>query len=144
MEPREIAQVFNDSYERLMQTAEGGLAFYREFYAILMERSELAAEKLRGLEVERQVKNLQSAVITLMLVYGSGDVEYAQRLGERHGKRGLDIPPELYVVWLDCLMEAVSRYDRKFDGRVEAAWRGLLAEGIAVMVREYDRGAEDV
>ena len=140
MEPREIAQVFNDSYERLMRSPEGGLAFYREFYVILMERSELAAEKLRGLDVERQVKTLQAAVITLMLTYGSGDVEYAKRLGERHGQRGLGIPPELYVVWLDCLIEAVSRYDGKFDGRVEEAWRGLLSEGIAVMVREYDRG----
>jgi hypothetical protein len=64
--------------------------------------------------------------------------DYLQRLAERHSKRGADIPPRLYGVWLDCLIETVRRFDPKFNENVAVAWRSVLSKGIEFMTARYE------
>ena len=42
----------------------------------------------------------------------------------------LDIKPELYDSWLECLVKAARKYDADFSSEIEDAWRGALAPGI--------------
>ena len=59
------------------------------------------------------------------------------RLAELHSRSQLDIRPELYDQWLDCLVEAAGRHDPSFSPGVERAWRETLAVGIALMRSRY-------
>jgi hemoglobin-like flavoprotein len=67
--------------------------------------------------------------------------EYLRQLAERHSKQGVDVPPELYSVWLDCLIETVRRFDPKFNDEVGNAWRRVFSKGIEFMASKYNRDA---
>lgn len=59
------------------------------------------------------------------------------RLGESHGRSGLNIAPELYSVWVNTLMDTVRTHDSEADDNVEAAWRLTLRRGIELMTSLY-------
>ncbi len=62
---------------------------------------------------------------------------YLRRIAEIHSRVRLDIKPELYDLWLDCLVQAVSEFDPSYDKNVELAWRNVLAHGIQIMKSGY-------
>ena len=45
----------------------------------------------------------------------------------------MDTRPELYALWLECLIQAVQQFDPSFDEDVERVWRLGLKTGIAFM-----------
>lgn len=51
--------------------------------------------------------------------------------------RKLDIHPELYDLWLECLIETVAEFDDGFRDEVELAWRLVLSPGIVYMKFKY-------
>jgi hypothetical protein len=135
----ELVQIFNDSYHRIMSTPERSRAFYRAFYDLLMASSREAASKFRGADMEKQIHMLQASVTILLSYYAAGvKDDYLERLAERHGKRGVDISPELYAVWLKCLVENVRRFDSRFNEDVEVAWRSVFEKGIEFMTSRYN------
>jgi len=64
--------------------------------------------------------------------------DYLQRLAECHSKRGADIAPRFYAVWLDCLMETARRLDPKFNDEVAMAWRSVFSKSIEFMTSRYE------
>ena len=141
MDHDELAQSFNDSYERVMNKSANSGEFFYAFYDLLMGRSAEAASKFRGTDMEKQVRILHSSVSVLMAFYGTDSQDdYLQKLAERHSKRGADISPRLYSVWLDCLIETARRFDPKFNDDVATAWRAVFSKGIAFMTSRYEEG----
>ncbi len=63
--------------------------------------------------------------------------KYLESLAERHSRRGVDIKPELYSLWLDSLLMTVKGLDPKFTPKVEKAWREVMSEGIKYMNSKY-------
>ena len=59
-------------------------------------------------------------------------------LARVHGPQAADIPPTLYVLWLNALLDTVREWDPKFDAQVELAWRLTLAPGITYLQFCYD------
>ena len=49
----------------------------------------------------------------------------------------LAIRPELYDLWLDCLIRAVREHDRSFSSETERAWRNVMERGIEFMKSRY-------
>ncbi len=49
----------------------------------------------------------------------------------------LDIPPWMYAVWLDCLLETIREFDPAIDAQTEAAWWDVMAIGIKFMIERY-------
>jgi hypothetical protein len=89
--------------------------FFVAFYDLLTATSDEATSKFRNTDMAEQVRTLQSSVTVLLNFFvSSRQDEYLGKLAERHSKRGVDIPPELYSVWLDCLIETVRQFDPKF------------------------------
>ncbi len=135
----ELAQTFNDSYERVLSQSANTGEFFSAFYLLLVGKSPEAASKFRDTDMEKQVRMLHASVSVLMVFYGSDSQDvYLQKLAERHGKRGVDISPRLYLVWLDCLIETVGRFDPKFNDDVAAAWRAVFSKGIEFMTARYE------
>lgn len=135
----DLARIFNDSYERVMHgPGKSSGEFFVAFYDLLTATSDEAASKFRNTDMAEQVRTLQSSVTVLLNFFvSSRQDEYLGKLAERHSKRGVDIPPELYSVWLDCLIETVRQFDPKFKDDVAAAWRVVFSKGIEVMTSRY-------
>jgi len=86
-----------------------------------------------------QVHVLQSSVAFLLNFFITNrQDEYLVQVAERHSKRGVDVRPELYSVWLDCLIETVREFDPKFNGDVATAWRVVFSKGIEFMTSRYE------
>jgi hemoglobin-like flavoprotein len=135
----ELARIFNDSYERVMR-APGRKSgeFFVAFYDRLIKTSDEVASKFRNTDMAEQVRMLQTSVTILLNFFATGrQDDYLVQLGERHGKRGVGIPPRLYSVWLDCLVETVRQFDSKFNEELATAWRAVFAKGIEFMTSRY-------
>jgi hemoglobin-like flavoprotein len=130
-------QTFLDSLKRCLAVPH----FLEEFYASFMASSPEVAEKFRGVDPVRQAQVLAESLYALAVVAqgqaGSPAWGDFPRLAERHSRRDLDIRPELYDLWLECLLGSVRRCDRACDQNVEEAWRETLAIGIRYLRSQY-------
>ena len=140
----QLARIFNDSYERVMHgLGRSSGEFYVAFYDLLTATSDEAASKFKNTDMAAQVRMLQSSVTVLLNFFvTSCQDEYLGQLAERHGKRGVDISPELYEVWLECLIETVRQFDSKFNDDVATAWRVVFSKGIGFMTSRYEGSLE--
>jgi hypothetical protein len=59
------------------------------------------------------------------------------RLADLHSRSQLDIRPDLYVTWLDCLVKAASQHDPEFSPEIGEAWRQALTPGIEYLSARY-------
>ncbi len=141
MDQNELAQIFNDSYERVMNAPGKSGEFFSAFYDLLIATSPEAAGKFRDTDIEKLVKMLHASVALLLAYYGTGTQDgYLRKLAERHSKRGADIAPRLYQIWLDCLIETAHRFDPMFNDDAEIAWRAVFSKGIEFMASMYQEG----
>ena len=139
MDQNDVAMIFNDSYDRIMRGFRKSGEFFSAFYALLIASSPEAANKFRDTDMAKQVQMLRASVAIMVAFYGKGvEDDYLRKLAERHSKRGADIPPRLYSVWLDCLLETVRRFDPKFNDDVAIAWRSVFSKGIEFMTSRYE------
>jgi hemoglobin-like flavoprotein len=141
MDQNELARIFNDSYERVVNAPGETGGFFVAFYNHLIATSPEAASKFRDTDMEKQVRMLHASVAILLAFYGSdGQGDYLRKLAERHSKRGTDITPRLYQIWLTCLIETARQFDPKFDDDVATAWRAVFSKGIEFMASRYEEG----
>lgn len=126
---------FNDSLNRCNVKAD----FTERFYTRFMAASPAAAEKFRGADMTKQQRMLRGSLY-MMISAAHGKADGLAHLGDiarRHGRSDRDIAPELYDVWLDCLLDTVRECDPRATPEVEAAWRTVLRSGIEFMKARY-------
>ena len=127
--------LFNDSLQRCY----GKPGFIDRFYSLFLASSDEVATKFKDTDFKKQKHLIASSLYFMMAAsYGKpeGDL-HLKRIAELHGRRKLNIRPELYDLWLDCLIRAVSQYDSSFDASTERVWRLIMGQGIAVMKSQY-------
>jgi hemoglobin-like flavoprotein len=133
MSEREV-ELFNDSLERCTASAD----FLHRFYALFLASSGEVAKKFEHTDFRKQTRLLRTSLYIMML--SSDEPEpgaHLERLAKRHGRAGLDIKPELYDLWLDCLIQTAAEFDPRFDARSASAWRRVLQPGIEFMKSRY-------
>ena len=127
-------ELFNDSLERCASRSD----FLSRFYSLFLASSAAVAEKFEHTDLKKQARMLKISLYIMMLTSGESEREaQLESLARRHGRAELDIKPELYDLWLDRLVEAVSEADPKFDAAIEVAWRRVLQPGIDFMKSRY-------
>ena len=84
-----------------------------------------------------QQQLLRHGIMNLVLVARSLPTTRLRQLGESHCRARLDIGPELYGLWVDCLLATLAKHDPDFDEALRKEWRDVLEAGIAVMRRHY-------
>lgn len=116
-------------------------SFLLDFYGVFMDSSEDVRRRFQGTDFTMQTRILADSLWVMANVAQAekrspawGDLP---RLAERHSRRGLDIPPNLYDQWLECLVQTVRKHDPLFSPEIEAAWRETLAVGIEYMRSKY-------
>ncbi len=115
--------------------------FLRHFYDAFIDSSDEVREKFRRTDFPRQTRVLADSLFVLA-VAAQGLPESAARsslpfLAERHDRAHLDIRPELYDRWLDCMVGTARTHDPDFTPEIEEAWRRTLTVGIEYMRSRY-------
>ena len=131
------ADVFIPSLKRCLDRPE----FLLDFYAFFMDSSEEIRRKFANTDIKKQTRVLADS-FWAMSVAAQGPRTSAAwgdlpRVAARHNRHDLDIPPHLYDIWLDCLIQAVRKHDVQFSAEVETAWRTSLAASIDYMRSKY-------
>jgi len=115
--------------------------FMLDFYGLFMARSDEIRARFANTDFKRQTRVLAESLWVMAVAAQApkespawGDLP---RLARMHARDKLDIRPELYDDWLDCLIEAAQRHDPLFSPELEEAWRDTLAVGIAYMRSKY-------
>jgi len=130
-------EVFLASFGRCRSTAGFLDAFYQRFIA----SSDEVRAKFAGSDMMRQVSMIEDSLyVVANAVLGEegsparGDLP---RLAARHSRQDLDIRPELYDLFLECLVVTVRTHDPLFSPEVEAAWRETMGFGIDYFRKRY-------
>jgi len=112
-------------------------AFYQRFVA----SSDEVRAKFAKTDMLRQVQMLEDTLFVVANAVqgeeGSPARSDLPRIAERHSRRDLDIGPELYDLFLECLNVTVRTHDPKFSPEVEAAWREVMGFSIDYMRKRY-------
>lgn len=113
--------------------------FIDTFYEHFLAKSEEVKEKFRNTDFSRQKLMLRESLLMMLLVNQNepGAIQELERLGERHSRRGVNIPPHLYDLWLDALCEAVEKHDPEFKPALVEKWRAAMRPGIKMIVSRY-------
>jgi len=136
MDPRS-RDAFLASFNRCRASAGFLEAFYERFVA----SSEEIRAKFAQTDMKRQVRMLEDSLYVIAVAVQGEQGSLARgdlpRIAARHSRSDRDIRPELYDLWLECLIEAVRSHDPQFSPEIEAAWRVTLAFGIDYMRARY-------
>ncbi|HVN86095.1 MAG TPA: globin [Candidatus Binatia bacterium] len=126
--------LFNDSLEYCRSSPEFLTRFYEHFIATSSEVASLFA----ATDFAHQRRVLGTALYTIMGQCRSSSVPpELEAIARRHSRSDRNVRPELYDLWLDCLLQAVREFDPRFTARTEHAWRVVLSVGIAFMKSRY-------
>jgi hemoglobin-like flavoprotein len=112
-------------------------AFYQRFVA----SSDEVRAKFAGTDMLRQVQMLEDSLFVVANAVQGEEGSPARgdlpRIAARHSRKDLDIGPQLYDLFLECLIVTVRTHDPKFSPEVEAAWRETMGFGIDYMRKRY-------
>ena len=128
---------FNDSLERCQTNP----CFLTEFYKKFVVSNPEVQKKFERTNMHQQKMMLHASLYMIMLSTRDNEAAgvYMERVAKRHSRAELDIPPELYDLWLETLIKTVSEIDSIYSDKVEQAWRKVMSHGIAFMKSRYDQ-----
>ncbi|MEO8199409.1 MAG: globin domain-containing protein [Gemmatimonadota bacterium] len=107
--------------------------FFRAFYNRLLASDPAIPPYFAHTRFDKQEKLLQHGISLLLIFARRPNPNLLERITERHGSAGLNVPYRLYPVFLQSFLDTVREYDPAFDAGHDAAWRAALAPGISVM-----------
>ncbi|HCV79220.1 globin domain-containing protein [Pseudomonas oryzihabitans] len=112
-------------------------AFFDDFYQRFLASSPRVREKFVHTDMAAQKLLLRQGIMNLVLVARGMPATKLRQLGESHCRARLDIGPELYDLWVDCLLATLAEHDPDFSPALRQEWRDVLEAGIAVMRSYY-------
>jgi len=62
---------------------------------------------------------------------------HIETIAKTHNRNGYDIPPSLYVLWLDALCETISELDPEYSIELEQYWRNNMQPSIDFITSAY-------
>ncbi|WP_413112492.1 globin [Thaumasiovibrio sp. DFM-14] len=128
-----IQETFNDSYDRCLQHKD----FFSVFLHTFQQQEGDIAQKFAHLDAKRLQGMLKGAIYMIMLSINSVDARTKlHQYGKKHGPNGVNVTPEDYDTWLDCLLFSVKVCDPLYDEQIEQAWRTCFQFGIDIMKEE--------
>ncbi len=113
--------------------------FLDRFYELFLAQSPKIAQKFKHTNMEAQKKVLKTGLAN-MIAYAQGKPSgkiVIDRLAKSHSRDQLDIPPQMYPLWTNSLIKALSEYDRKWTPETQVAWKELLDIGVKAISAGY-------
>lgn len=108
--------------------------FLDSFYSLFLAKSPAIASMFANTDFKLQKLMLRQSLLEMICFARGmdGTSEEIERLSAKH--RQLDVPPEMYSMWLDSLCEAVSKHDPEFTQNLEMRWRETMSPTIEKMI----------
>ena len=133
-------EIFDSSYERILNTQKNGLGFFESFYQHFLNADDNITKRFENTNMALQQSMLKKSFYSLFAFYASGQTDDSlSRIAEKHNHKNLNIHPRFYDTWLECLIANVSQFDDEFCEDIELAWRLVMAPGITYMKFKYDK-----
>ena len=126
-------ELFNDSLDR----CSGRPGFLDRFYEHFLASSDEVAEKFERTDFRKQTRMLKASLYIIMMAERPECAAHMERIAKLHSRTELDIKPELYDQWLDCLLRTVEEFDPSFDMDTKIAWTRILQHGLEFMKSGY-------
>jgi hypothetical protein len=123
------------SYARCRE--RGG--FVKSFYQALWARDTAIQHRFRNTDMARQEAIMREAINTLLMFAGGSVVARMglDRIAEVHSRKHHSVPPELYSLFTDVLIETARAWDPRWDATLEQHWRAALQPGLEHMAARY-------
>lgn len=133
LNPDQIAR-FDSSLARCLSNQ----AFLTRFYDLFVQSSPDIAEKFKDTDFQRQRRAMGASLYLLVLAREQGPAMiYLEQVARQHGREDLDVRPEMYDAWRDCLLQSVKEFDPLFSDDIEQAWRAVADFAIDFMRERY-------
>ena len=126
---------FNDSYDRLMRDPH---EFFEAFYANFMSKDPRIRAMFDQVDMKKQQMMLKKS-LAYMINFAATKVvgDYLIDLSKRHHEE-LKVSDEMYVLWIDALVETVAELDESFDKSVEMGCRVAMSPGLEFMKHYFN------
>jgi hemoglobin-like flavoprotein len=124
----------NDVMRSFTRVRNAGLA--KRFYELFLEADPRFKEMFRNTDFQKQTDLLTHGIMVLIQYSeGSASGEMAvRRIGELHKPGKVNVTPDMYPIWVDCLMKTLRELDPEFTRELETQWRLALRKGINTMI----------
>ncbi len=128
-------QLFQQSSQRCTEDPN----FLGRFYQLFLESSQEVAEKFKHTDFAKQKKMLKNSLFMIMWASQKSpeEITHLQEIAKSHSREKYDVRPELYDLWLECLLQAVEEFDPIYCLEVKKAWQNILKNGIEFMKNNY-------
>jgi hemoglobin-like flavoprotein len=129
---RDYRELFHESYLRCVVSDQDG--FFKRFYQLFMAADPEVSKMFAHTDMNRQISLLQESLLH-MIDFSNSKVatERMQGIAAYHGPSELNIPVQMFDLWMDRLIATVRERDTRFNSHIETAWKVFLAPGIAFM-----------
>lgn len=126
--------IFKASLERCIVNP----AFLDDFYENFQAASAEVREKFKDTNFANQKFILRASMYIMETVADTGHPSQAfDDLAAKHDRNHYAIQPELYDIWLVCMLKSVSRFDTEFSAEIETAWKNTMMPGINLMKEKF-------
>ena len=124
--------IFNQSLSRCTKHPEFMDIFYQKFIA----ESEQVKDYFKNTNMDKQKQMLLHSLANMVIAYERPEI--LNDVAIRHGTKDLNIMPDLYISWLECLIQSAKCIDPLFDDEVERSWRIVMQNGIDYLISQRD------
>jgi hypothetical protein len=111
--------------------------FFEDFYSIFLSKSDVVRGMFTHTDMAEQRRLLRAGITWLLMFSRGAPGSKLRHLGETHCRKGYDVHPTLYALWVEALMEAVQRNDSSYSPELDVRWRNVLRPGIEVIQSAY-------
>lgn len=111
--------------------------FFDDFYANFLATSPAIRAKFVNTEMSAQKLLLRQGILNLVMVARGMPDTKLRALGATHSRKGFDIRPEMYDLWVSALLDTISQHDQQYQAQLRADWIEVLRQGIEVIKAQY-------
>lgn len=135
---------FAESYTRIfgeqVKMDETGNRFFDAFYQYFIASSPEVAEAFKNTDMGHQKNMLKKSLLySINFITNTNNFDSMRGIATSHNQHNYNIKPELYDLWIDCMVKTVSEFDSEYCDDVELAWRLAFAPGITYMKFMYNK-----
>lgn len=135
---------FFESYTRIfgeqIKLDDNGKRFFDYFYKIFSKSHPDVAKAFQNTNMDEQKVRLRKSLLySINFITNSDNFNSMQQIAISHNRHHYNIKPELYDIWMDCMITTVKEFDPLFNDDIELAWRLAFAPGITYMKFMYNK-----
>ena len=128
------------SYGRVLFTREQKQRFFNGFYGLLLASNDEIKAMFANTNFDKQTLMLKNAIsMAIMYVENEDSIarDFLVKIRKTHARDRMNIKPEYYDYWMECLIQTLWECDPQFSDALESGWRKVMGKAIEVIREGY-------